>query len=135
MPIILALAAISMGWLLVTGKIQPAQIPSVLLGLVAVLFLVRGEWVGAIIGIAVSAAWFRGVQLSQTDKDNSHRDGTQAVKGARILLGAAPHDGVETIRALHRKLIADNHPDKGGTNSRAAALNEARDLLLTKLLN
>ena len=49
---------------------------------------------------------------------------------ARRLLGVDRSADASTIRAAHRRLIADAHPDRGGTAEEARALNAARDLLL-----
>jgi len=49
---------------------------------------------------------------------------------ARALLGLPADAGREAIIAAHRRLIARNHPDSGGTEALAARLNAARDLLL-----
>jgi DnaJ homolog subfamily C member 19 len=46
------------------------------------------------------------------------------------LLGVPADADRETILAAHRRLIARNHPDNGGTEGLAAQLNAARDLLL-----
>ena len=49
---------------------------------------------------------------------------------ARRLLGVDRKADAATIRAAHRRLMADAHPDRGGSAEHARALNAARDLLL-----
>lgn len=56
-------------------------------------------------------------------------DPTDAV-AARRLLGVDRAADEPTIRAAHRRLMAEAHPDRGGSSDEARALNAARDLLL-----
>ncbi|MBB5987821.1 molecular chaperone DnaJ [Sphingobium lignivorans] len=49
---------------------------------------------------------------------------------AAELLGVTPDADRDAIIAAHRRLIARNHPDAGGSAGLAARLNAARDLLL-----
>ena len=51
-------------------------------------------------------------------------------RAARALLGVGPRADAEEIRAAHRRLMAEAHPDRGGSDSRARELNAARDLLI-----
>ncbi|WEK41894.1 MAG: J domain-containing protein [Candidatus Sphingomonas colombiensis] len=51
-------------------------------------------------------------------------------QAARELLGVGPAADRDEIRAAHRRLMADAHPDHGGSDDRARALNAARDLLI-----
>ena len=52
---------------------------------------------------------------------------------AASVLGVGVDASAEEIRAAHRRLIAQIHPDKGGTDYLAAKINEARDFLLRRL--
>ena len=52
---------------------------------------------------------------------------------ARVLLGVSEAASREEIIDAHRRLVAQVHPDKGGTNELVHEANSARDLLLTEL--
>jgi len=51
---------------------------------------------------------------------------------AAAVLGVSIDADEDAIKAAHKKLIAQIHPDKGGTNYLAAKINEARDFLLSR---
>ena len=53
---------------------------------------------------------------------------------ARALLGVREGASRETIIDAHRRLLAQVHPDKGGTNEQVHEANAARDLLLGELM-
>ncbi|HEY4266053.1 MAG TPA: DnaJ domain-containing protein [Micropepsaceae bacterium] len=52
----------------------------------------------------------------------------EALKVLGLEEGASEQD----IRAAHRRLILQTHPDKGGTSYLAAKINEAKDVLLRR---
>jgi hypothetical protein len=52
---------------------------------------------------------------------------------ARQLLGVGLSADAEEINAAHRRLIAQVHPDRGGTAELARRVNAARDLLLGRI--
>lgn len=54
----------------------------------------------------------------------------EEVAAARALLGVAPDADAAAIRTAHRRLVAEAHPDRGGSEALAGRLNAARDLLL-----
>jgi hypothetical protein len=54
-----------------------------------------------------------------------------SLEEAAALLGVSLDASADDIRAAHRRLIAQLHPDKGGTDYLAAKINEARDLMLS----
>jgi hypothetical protein len=52
---------------------------------------------------------------------------------ARALLGVSRTASREEIIEAHRRLVAQVHPDRGGTNELVHEANSARDLLLAEL--
>jgi hypothetical protein len=129
MPFVLIIIAAALGWAWWTGKIKPAQIPPIVLGLAGLFAVARGALIPGVALIGVAAAWYRGMhwRMFGIKGEQSHQ---YKIDNARVLLGASRKDDADKIRLRHRQLIAENHPDTGGTDERASALNEARDLLL-----
>jgi len=60
------------------------------------------------------------------------RAGAMSRAEALKVLGLEERASEEEIRAAHRRLILQTHPDKGGTNYLAAKINEAKDVLLRR---
>jgi hypothetical protein len=58
------------------------------------------------------------------------RTGRMSRAEALNVLGLKEGASEADIRAAHRRLILQTHPDKGGTNYLAAKINEAKDVLL-----
>lgn len=132
MGLLAILVAAAVGYALYSGKLKPAQLPPILLALGGAFMALRGSWILGVAAIAVGATWYRGLtwrlfgtRAQQTDE--------YALSGARWLLGVSANDDANRIRARHRQLISENHPDRGGSEERAAELNKARDLLLDDL--
>lgn len=56
-----------------------------------------------------------------------------ALTDARAVLGVTAQADEGEIRAAHRRLMAELHPDRGGSAERARQVNAARDTLLDRL--
>jgi len=122
----------ALAWAVWKKKLQSQQLPPILLGIGGAFLAARGSFLLGLGAIVIAAAWYRGMTwrlLSKSGKDND----AAALDAARVLLGVSRFDTAERIRERHRALIAQNHPDAGGSDARAAALNKARDLLLDDL--
>jgi hypothetical protein len=74
--------------------------------------------------------------------DNANKDGRRSSTGdgsgpmteaeALSMLGLEPDATSEDVKAAHRRLMKQVHPDAGGSDYLAARVNEAKDLLLRK---
>jgi hypothetical protein len=132
MGVLALLVAAALGYAIWSKKLTLAQLPPILLALGGAFIALRGNWILGIAAIGIGITWYRGLtwrlfgtRTEQTDEF--------ALGKARWLLGVSANDDVERIRARHRQLISENHPDRGGSEERAAELNKARDLLLDDL--
>jgi hypothetical protein len=132
MPILLGLVAAALGWALWTGKIKPAQLPPIIVIVAGSFLALRGQFLIGAVAVALGASWYRGLTWRMFGL-TSDQSPAYHLASARALLGVAAHDDAERIRARHRVLIAQNHPDRGGSDERASELNKARDLLLDDL--
>ncbi len=68
-------------------------------------------------------------------QDKNHQAPPRASTGkmskdeAYAVLGLKPGASREDVKAAHRQLMKDFHPDTGGTNYLASKINEAKDVL------
>ena len=125
------------GWRLPLGGIL--ALASVALGMMgrAPLAFLAGCGASYLLFGTVPFLW----RTSSGPNDSGTRDRTAASpppkpvtamskKEALNVLGLREGASKEEIRAAHRRLIQQTHPDKGGTNYLAAKINEAKDVLL-----
>jgi DnaJ family protein C protein 19 len=127
---ILIIAALA--WAVWKKKLQSQQLLPILLGIGGAFLAARGSLLLGLGAIAIAAAWYRGMTSRLFGKGVKDNDAA-ALDAARVLLGVSRFDTAERIRGRHRALISQNHPDAGGSDAQAAALNKARDLLLDDL--
>jgi len=128
MGILLALAAGALGALWYIGALTPARlrwIGIVAAGGVALRLLLTGQWLGAL-AVAGVTAWLLLDRRPRAAQDISPEE-------AGRLLGLGPEAGAVEINAAWRRVIAEVHPDKGGSADASARVNAARDTLLKHL--
>lgn len=92
--------------------------------IIALRLLETGQ---ALAGIAVAAGgvwWW----VASRPKPPAATD----VAAARAVLGLGPTAGRDQVNAAWRRVIAEVHPDRGGSAEHAARVSAARDLLLRR---
>ncbi len=139
MPFLALLLVLFAAWLIFTGRLQRMTAKDgMMLGLaiVGAILAARGKLWGTIpLGLAAAYGFGRSKwRIAQANANASHRADPTAIREARALLGLDENANEEAIREAHRRLIAKNHPDAGGTQALAEKINEARALLLRHFL-
>lgn len=81
------------------------------------------KWI--VVALAIWAAWtyLRPKKPRITRATGDERE-------ARAILGLEPAASAAEVRAAHRRLVANVHPDRGGSVELARRVNWARDVLL-----
>jgi hypothetical protein len=64
---------------------------------------------------------------------SQHHDGNLTEDNAYAVLGLTPGASKDEIILAHRKMMQKVHPDRGGSDYLAAQINQAKDLLISKL--
>ena len=132
MPFLALFIAAALGYAVWSGKIKLAQLPPILLTLGGAMIALRGGWMIGVPAMIAGVTWYRGMTWRMFGTKAVQTDEFDLSK-ARWLLGVSTQDDAERIRARYRHLIAQNHPDIGGSKDRAMELNKARDVLLDDL--
>lgn len=119
----------------------------ILLGIAAALFATKG-WPLALM-VILAAGGVTAIEIWR-DRAVGGREGEGMIPGAgaarvpatkvalaleeaAAILGVAADASADDIRAAHKKLIGQLHPDKGGTDYLAAKINDARRVMLERL--
>jgi DnaJ-domain-containing protein 1 len=104
---------------------------AVTLAVLAILFAATERF--PIAAVAGTIAWvlFSGWRFKPRKTGTANRTGgamsrSEALEVLGLREGATSND----IRAAHRRLIVQNHPDHGGSDYLASKINEAKDVLL-----
>lgn len=66
-------------------------------------------------------------------RSNIIRPSAMSASEAAKVLGVGDTAGADEVIAAHKKLIAKVHPDAGGSAELASRVNQARDVLLTRI--
>jgi DnaJ homolog subfamily C member 19 len=117
----------AVSWLLAAGLIA---------GIIGVVLSIRGGWLAGVplVAGAAAALWRYNQLKALIGKVKPHvlkapkvqMDVEEALAVLGLQQGASP----EEVRAAHRHLMQQMHPDQGGSDYLASKINQARDILL-----
>lgn len=123
-------------WLMLTGRVgrpDSKQIAALVLAVVGGAIAARGRvWIGG--GMAAAGLlWLSRRPASAKRAAPQPLQPDSRAKEALDLLGLPADADRAAVVDAHRRLIARNHPDAGGTEALARSINAARDYLLNSL--
>lgn len=124
-----------LAWLVLTGRMRRLdmrQMAALILTLAGGVIGARGQMlIGGAMAIA-GLIWLMRKSAPAPQKPVSI-GGDARAREALDLLGLPPDADRAAVVEAHRRLIARNHPDAGGTEALARSINGARDYLLAIL--
>ncbi len=129
------------------GKPFLLRVVVVLVLLIAAAMAMRGLWPVAmsllgglmVYGRPVLQAfglwrqWQSLQQKGQQQADPSPNNGDMNIELACQILELEANPSKEQILAAHKRMMAKNHPDKGGSTYLASQINQAKDILLARV--
>src|SRR5665213_1671950 len=103
--------------------------------LLVVFFAVTERWAPAVFLAGIAWSLFTGGHVwpgaaKNPEIPRGRSGGPMSRAEALKVLGLDEGASEDDIRAAHRRLILQNHPDKGGSDYLASKINEAKDVLL-----
>jgi hypothetical protein len=106
-----------------------------LLGALTLFFAATERWVPAVFLAGIGWSLYTEGRLfprrGKRREDPPPREGGSMTRDEALnVLGLGPDAREDDIRAAHRRLILQNHPDKGGSDYLASKVNQAKDVLL-----
>ncbi len=141
MPAFLIISIALLAYLLLSGKISKTHLLPIAMGLGGLFLLSRGQFAPGAIVSAIAAYAGRSL-LSAAFKSNpsiatakTSVSAPDEVIQARALLGVTAQDDEQVIKSKYRKLLEEHHPDRGGDEDYARAINIAKEVLIKHRLN
>ncbi|MCE7795524.1 molecular chaperone DnaJ [Sphingobium sufflavum] len=125
-----------LGWLVWQGRIarpSNSQIAALVLAIAGGAIAAKGAIIPGGMMAATGLAWLsRKPRKAKAPSSATPIPDAQA-REALAVLGLSPDADRAAVIDAHRRLIARNHPDAGGTEALARSINAARDTLLARL--
>lgn len=140
MHILAILAVAIIAYLYFTGKLLKHHFLPLALACLALFLFARGLFPMGAIATAAASYLGRGFLMSflnpkgKWDKQVTPKIPDDVIQ-ARALLGVDAADDEHIIKTKYRKLLEEHHPDRGGDQDYARAINIAKDVLLKHRLN
>ena len=140
MPVIAIISIAIIAYLYFTGKLLRHHMLPLALACLALFFFARGAFPFGAAASAAAGYLGRGFLFSflkpkgQWEKSQEVKTPDEVIQ-ARALLGVSAADDEQAIKNKYRKLLEKHHPDRGGDEDYARAINIAKDVLIKYQIN